>query len=144
MDDGFSTANPRSAINPLSQTGNAAIVGNIIDTQGYGEVLFLIATGAIVTGGAAFAVLLEDGNNSGLSDNATVVAGLQGTAALAGFAGTNTNSCYKIGYRPEALLPPHDHAHGNTGAAILGRSRSCSGRRTATPTCRFRSGGFRT
>lgn len=98
MDDGFSTTNPRTAIAPQASSSNTPIVGAIIDSQGYTETCYVIAAGALYAG-SSFAVLLEDGNDSGLSDHATVVAGLQGTAALAGFAAANANGSFKIGYK---------------------------------------------
>lgn len=119
MNDAFTSVTPRNAIAPLSQAGNAAIVGAIIDTQGYAETLYVINTGVIVTEGASYAVLLEDGNDPALADHAPVVAGLQGTAALADFTGAG-NQSFKIGvtnqkrYNRLTITPT-----GNTGAALL-------------------------
>jgi hypothetical protein len=121
MNEAFSSTNPKNSIGPLSQTGNAAIVGAIIDTQGYASILYAITTGVIVTGGATFAVLLEHGDDAALADAATVTAalGLQGTAALAAFTGAG-NQSFKIGavaskrYSRLTITPT-----GNTGAALL-------------------------
>ena len=119
MNEQFSSMNPRNSIGPLSQAGNTAIVGAIIDCQGYAAIQYAISTGVCVTGAATFAVLLEQGDQSNLSDNTTVTAGLQGTAALAAFTGAGSQS-FKIGavvskrYSRLTITPS-----GNTGAALL-------------------------
>ncbi len=80
-------------------TDNTAYVSEIIDTAGYGSVEFLLAIGANTDANATFTVLVEDGNNSALSDNAAVADEyLLGTEASASFAYNDDNEVRKIGY----------------------------------------------
>ncbi len=51
---------------------NTAQVGAIIDTQGFQSLTFLLVTGVLVDSDATFVILIEDGDDSGLSDNAAV------------------------------------------------------------------------
>ena len=87
------------AISPVSVADNTAQVSQIIDRQGYQSLEFLIATGSVADADATFVVLVEDGDNSGLSDAASVTdANLLGTEALAGFQFDDDNAVRKIGY----------------------------------------------
>jgi len=88
-----------AAIAPQNVTTNTALVSSIIDTQGFDSLEFLIATGSLADVDATFTVLVEDGNDSGLSDAAAVAdASLLGTEATAGFQFNNDNEVRKIGY----------------------------------------------
>ena len=51
---------------------DTAQVSAIIDTQGFDSAAFLIHTGTLTDADATFVVLVEDGDDSGLSDNAAV------------------------------------------------------------------------
>ena len=87
------------AISPVSVADNTAQVSQIIDRQGYESLEFVIATGSVADADATFVVLVEDGDNSGLSDAASVTdANLLGTEALAGFQFDDDNEVRKIGY----------------------------------------------
>lgn len=88
------------AIDPVTQTNDStALVSDIIDTQGYGSLTFAIATGALTDADATFAVLVEDGDNSALSDNAAVADDfLIGTEAAAAFTFANDGIVRTIGY----------------------------------------------
>lgn len=89
----------RRAISPVSVADNTAAVSQIIDRQGFDSLVFAIATGSIGDADATFAVLVEDGDDSGLSDAAAVVdAELNGTEAAAGFQFDDDNETRKIGY----------------------------------------------
>ena len=100
MKDLFNNITVARAIAPVSVSDNTAQVGSIIDRQGYGSLTFAIALGSLADADATFAVLVEHGDNSGLSDAATAAAGdLLGTAALAGFTFADDNATRKIGYR---------------------------------------------
>jgi hypothetical protein len=81
-------------------TDNTAYVSEILDTKGLAGAVFAILLGANTDTNATFAVLVEDGDDSGLSDNAAVDdAFLTGTEALAGFTATDDdNKVKKIGY----------------------------------------------
>jgi len=87
------------AISPVSVADNTAQVSQIIDRQGYESITFCIATGSLADADATFAVLVEDGDNSALSDAAAVAdENLLGTEALAGFAFGDDDETRKIGY----------------------------------------------
>ena len=91
--------NPRVAIAPEVATGNTPLVSNIIDTAGYNALSFVVVTGTLSSTAATFAVTLEHGDDSGLSDTTAVVASeLAGTLANAAFTFAADNSCRKIGY----------------------------------------------
>jgi hypothetical protein len=80
-------------------TNNTAYVSQIVDTAGYDSVEFVLAIGANTDADATFTVLVEDGDNSALSDNAAVAdAYLLGTEALASFDYSDDNEVRKIGY----------------------------------------------
>jgi hypothetical protein len=80
-------------------SGNTAKVGEIIDCQDAGAVEYLIQTGSLSDADATFTVLVEEGDNSALSDAATVAAtDLLGTAAGASFIFSDDNKIAKIGY----------------------------------------------
>lgn len=89
----------RRAISPVSVADNTAQVSEIIDRQGFDSLVFAIATGSLGDADATFAVLVEDGDQSNLSDAAAVAdAELNGTEALAGFQFDDDNETRKIGY----------------------------------------------
>lgn len=79
---------------------NTAQVGAIIDHSGYDSAEYIIQTGTLSDAGATFTVLLEEGNDSSLSDAAAVAdADLIGTEALASFDQTADGKCLKLGYK---------------------------------------------
>ena len=93
--------NPKVAIAPVAVAlaDNTAQVSNIIDTQGFNSLSFVIITGTLADADATFAVTMEHGNDSGLSDTAAVPADqLAGTLANAGFTFAADGACRKIGY----------------------------------------------
>lgn len=91
-------------------TDNTAFVSQIVDTANFGSCEFVFIMGSIADADVTFTVLVEDGDNSALSDNAavaddyllgteagTVTSGAQaGTGAAPGFA--DDNKVFKIGY----------------------------------------------
>jgi hypothetical protein len=81
-------------------TDNTAYVSAIIDTAGFETTTLVFQTGTLTSGVATFAVLLEDGDQSNLSDNAAVsAANTVGSATLASFTGAaGSNKTRKIGY----------------------------------------------
>lgn len=88
-----------TAIAPQSVSDNTALVSSIIDTRGFNSLEFAIATGSIADADATFTVLVEDGNNSNMSDNAAVAdAELLSTEAAASFQFDDDNETRKIGY----------------------------------------------
>jgi hypothetical protein len=121
-------------ITPVAaRTDNTAIVSAIIDTAGYESVELALVTGANTDTNATFAVLVEDGDNSGLSDNAAVAdTFLLGTEAGAGFTFADDGECRKIGYvggkrYVRMIVTPSGNDSGNiflAGVAVLGNPRS--------------------
>ena len=100
MRDQFNEVYPKRVLSPVSVSDNTAQVGEIIDRQGYESLTYLIAVGPMADANATFAVLLEEGDASNLSDAAAVAdADLLGTEALAGFQFDDDNECRKLGYR---------------------------------------------
>jgi hypothetical protein len=100
MKDLFNNITVARALAPVSVADNTSQVSQIIDRQGYGSLTFAIALGSLADADATFAVLVEHGDNSALSDAATVPAGdLLGTAALAGFTFADDNATRKVGYK---------------------------------------------
>jgi hypothetical protein len=78
---------------------NTAQVSGIIDMLGYNSATILLITGTLTDADATFAVTLEHGDNSGLSDTAApAVSDLIGTPTLASFDFSVDNLCRKIGY----------------------------------------------
>jgi hypothetical protein len=83
----------------VAGTNNTAIVSQIVDTAGFGSCEFLILLGANTDADATFTVLVEDGDNSALSDNAAVDdVHLLGVEAMALQFDTD-NKVAKIGYK---------------------------------------------
>jgi hypothetical protein len=122
-----------------ARTDNTAIVSAIIDKHGYDSLTVALVTGTNTDTDATFAVLVEDGNDSGLSDNAAVDdAFLIGAEALAGFTFADDVECRKIGYiggkrYVRVTVTPTGNNSGNiflAGIAILGNPRKAP---TANP-----------
>jgi hypothetical protein len=100
MQDLHNNVEVRRAISPVSVADNTAQVSQIIDMQGFRSLEFAIAIGSVADAGATFAVLVEDGDDSGLSDAAAVSDdNLLGTEAAAGFQFDDDDEARKIGYR---------------------------------------------
>lgn len=90
----------KRAISPVSVADNTAQVSQIIDVSKWKSCAFLIALGSIADADATFAVTMDHGNASNLSDAAAVPSDmLNGTLALAGFVFSDDDKCRKIGYR---------------------------------------------
>lgn len=106
MRDNISNMQVKRAISPVSGGANdTPVVSQIIDRQGFDSLAFLIATGSVADADATFTVLVEHGDDSGLSDAAAVadaelVSQTNGTApeAAASFQFDDDNEVRKIGY----------------------------------------------
>lgn len=86
-----------TSMGPVAIVSDTTTAGAIIDTQGFAALEYVIASGVITDG--AYAILVEDGNDSGLSDAAAVSdTFLTNTEASAGFALTDDNTVKSIGY----------------------------------------------
>lgn len=101
MRDLYSNIEVRRALSPVAAvTNNDAQVSEIIDMRGFRSMVFCILTGALADVDATFAVLIEEGDDSGLSDAAAVADDdLNGTEALIGFDFADDDDARKIGYR---------------------------------------------
>lgn len=132
---------PKTLFPPIAaQTNsNTARVSNIIDTAGYESLELILINGTNTDANATFAVLVEDGDASNLSDNAAVAdEQLLGTEALAGFTFANDGICRKIGYLGtkryvRVTVTPTGNDSGDwfmAGVAILGHAKAAP---TANP-----------
>jgi hypothetical protein len=100
MKDTMNFVNPRVAIAPQVQTNaSGAIVGAIIDRQGFEALTYALIFGAITDANMTFAVTIEHGDDPALADTAQVAAtDVIGTLALASGDFNSDNVCKKIGY----------------------------------------------
>ncbi len=79
-------------------TNNDPFVSQILDTQGFTQHELVVQLGSIADADVTFTILVEDGNDSGLSDAAAVDdAFLLGTESPA-FLFSDDNKTFKIGY----------------------------------------------
>lgn len=87
------------AISPVSVADTTAQVSQIIDRKGFESLEFVILIGSLADADATFTTLVEDGDDSSLTDAAAVAdAQLLGTEANASFLFSDDNKCFKIGY----------------------------------------------
>lgn len=116
----------------VAGTDNTAYVSQIVDTSGAESVEFIILIGANTDADATFTVLVEDGDNSSLTDNAAVAdTFLLGTEALASFQYDDDNEVRKIGYvggkrYVRVTVTPANNGAGNiymAGVWLLGHRR---------------------
>ncbi|MGZ5000628.1 MAG: hypothetical protein ACXV7F_10025 [Methylomonas sp.] len=99
MEDLHNNIDVKRVISPVSEAGTTALVGQIIDRQGYDSLEYVIATGSIADADATFTVLLEEGDSATLTDAAAVAdADLLGTELLAGFTFADDDKTRKLGY----------------------------------------------
>lgn len=105
MRDGLSGKQLKRVISPVSVADNTAQVGQIINHQGFSKATYGILTGSIGDADATFTVLLEEGDESDLSDAAAVADAdmiSQGSGAPetdAAFQFDDDNEVRKLGYR---------------------------------------------
>lgn len=112
-------------------TDNTAQVSAIIDTQGFDSCVLALVTGTLSDADATFAVTIDHGDASNLSDAAAVPsAQLEGTTALASFTFADDGECRKLGYiggkRYVRVTVTPSNNTGNlflAGMAILGAPR---------------------
>jgi hypothetical protein len=112
MKDLLNEIDVRVSVKPQVQTNDStAIVGEIIDRDGFASVTHVIATGVLTDANATFAVTMEHGDAANLSDTAAVTAtdligdtkstsaGTSATAlANAAFTFGADTKCRKLGY----------------------------------------------
>lgn len=111
-------------------TDNTAFVSTIVDTANFGSVVFVGITGTNADTDMTLTVLVEDGDNASLNDNAAVAdEHLVGVEAM-GLNFASDNKVFKIGYigpkrYVRVTVTPADNT-GNqflAGAWILGDPR---------------------
>lgn len=101
-----------------AQTDNTAIVSTILDTSGFGSNEFVGILGTNTDADVSFTVLMEEGDNSALSDNSAVAdADLLGVEAM-GLDFADDNKVFKLGYKGtkryiRVTVTPADNAAGN-------------------------------
>lgn len=89
----------RNVVVPIDPgTGNTPLVSSIIDTQGYDSLGLVVQIGVIADADVTFTFLLEDGNNSALSDNTTVAAAFINGTLPTGVQFDSDSTVYKFGY----------------------------------------------
>lgn len=106
MRDFFNCCTPRPAILPgAAVADNTALVGAIIDAQGYDGLCFCIVTGTLADADATFTTLVEHGDDPSLSDAVAVpddqLLGASSTKTPeqnASFTYADDNKCFKVGY----------------------------------------------
>lgn len=78
-------------------SGNTTTNGNIIDTQDFYSLEFLLFSGTITDGD--YEIVLEDGDDSGLSDAANVDSDfILGSLSDASYASGDDNTTKRVGY----------------------------------------------
>jgi len=93
----YSSYKVSNAFDTQAITSDTTTAGDIIDTAEYGSILFVTQSGTLTDG--TYTVLIEDGDESNLSDATAVAdADLTNTEASASFAATDDNTVNKIGY----------------------------------------------
>jgi hypothetical protein len=97
-------------------TNDTPYVSAILDTAGFGSAMFVGVLGTNTDANATFTVLVEDGNNSSLNDNAAVAdEHLIGVEAM-GLDFADDNKVFKIGYiGPKRYVRVTITPSGNTG-----------------------------
>lgn len=109
------------AVRSDAVSGNTLITGDTIDRAGYGTLNFVLHTGVLTTGGATYAVTMEDGNAANMSDAAAVstqALGLNGT--LPTILQTQPNTTFKLGYiGGKRYVRLKVQPAGSTGAASI-------------------------
>ena len=86
-----------ASMGPVAIATNTTTAGAIIDTQGFAALEFVISSGVITDG--AYAILMQDGDDSGLSDAADVAdTFMTNTEASVAFALTDDATVKSIGY----------------------------------------------
>ena len=104
MRDLYNNIELRRAESPIAaaQSDNTAIVTEIIDMRGFKSMVFAVVLGGMVDAAFTTTFLMEDGDDSGLSDAADVVdAQMDPTEVIASFDQADDDSVRKIGYTGE-------------------------------------------
>jgi len=92
--DLHNNVNAAMALNEAAITTDTTTVGEIIDTVGYESLEYILASGTITDG--AYALLLEEGDDSGLSDAVAVPAD-EILGDLVGFVAADDDTVKRVG-----------------------------------------------
>lgn len=92
--DLHNNVNAAVAVVEQAIVADATVVGEIIDTKGFDSLEFIAQVGTITTGSLAF--VLEEGDDSGLSDAAAVPAA-EILGDLVGFVVTDDDAVKRVG-----------------------------------------------
>jgi len=122
MRDLYNNIEVRRAFSPAAAvTDNTAYVTQIIDMRGFHSLVWLVLIGALVDADATFTILMEHGDDSGLSDAAAVPdTQIDPTEAIMAFDFADDDTARKMGYVGEkryvrlTITPV-----GNTGNAFI-------------------------
>lgn len=119
--DLYSNVKVLRAISPITVSNNDNTDSQIIDRLGYQSLTFVISVATVADSDATFTPSLIAGDNSALSDGATVAAGsILGTVASATFTIADNNAVYKLGYTgPKRYVRLRITPASNTGAATF-------------------------
>lgn len=120
MRDGSSGLKLSRAISPISQSDDTVFTSEIADTASFDTCTFLVQLGSIADANVTFTILVEDGDNSALSDNAAVDdAFLIGTESPS-FLFSDDDKTFKIGYiGPKRYVRVKITPSGNGSAMLL-------------------------
>ena len=80
-------------------TDNTAFVSSILDMQNFDSNIFSLLFGSVADTDVTFTVLVEDGDDSGLSDNAEVDDAYLIGIEAAGLRYDSDNKTYKVAYK---------------------------------------------
>lgn len=119
--DLFDTIKASLAMPPKAAvTNDTAFVSEIVDTANFGSCVFIGIHGTNADADATYTVLVEDGNNSSLTDNAAVAdEHLHGVEAM-GLDFADDNKVFKIGYcGPKRYVRVTITPANNTGNAFI-------------------------
>ncbi len=121
MRDGSSTHKFSRCISPASQSDDTVITSEIVDTANFDTCTCVIQLGSIADTNATFVILVEDGDNSALSDNGAVNdVFLIGTESGAAFLFSDDDKTVKIGYiGPKRYVRVKVTPSGNGSALLL-------------------------
>jgi len=92
--DLHTTIDDRVALTSQTIATDTTTAGAIIDTAGFESLEYIVQSGTITDG--AYALLLEEGDDSGLSDAAAVSAD-DTLGALTGFTATDDDATIRVG-----------------------------------------------
>lgn len=113
-----SSVNPEVALDVQTIASDTTTVGNIIDSKGYESVDFAVIAGTLADG--VQTIIIEDGDDSGLSDAAAVDASFL-IGSLPAFAATADDTVEHFGYvGKKRYVRLSNVSTGTTSSAVIG------------------------